>query len=246
VSPTSRRDKRTDLRKRETGILAQSNQGYLLGARSAIVPASVRSPTWRQQSNSLVVTQRRGRQPRSTTQLTDQQKSGPVRHMSPLDLKCSSTWMMRPMKQVSSIMPPRIALIAMLAMLALHVMAPLAIIVPPPFSYAGGVMIAVGVAMIVWSRRAFQGAGTPITPFTESTMLVRHGLYRWSRNPMYVGAVLLVAGVAVLLGSVTPLLVAVGYFVVLQEGFVRHEERLLEQRFGEEYRTYRRSVRRWF
>jgi protein-S-isoprenylcysteine O-methyltransferase Ste14 len=62
---------------------------------------------------------------------------------------------------------------------------------------------------------------------------------------MYLGAVLLVSGAAVVLGSVTPLLVAVGYLVILQEGFVRHEERLLEQRFREEYRNYRRSVRRW-
>jgi protein-S-isoprenylcysteine O-methyltransferase Ste14 len=75
--------------------------------------------------------------------------------------------------------------------------------------------------------------------------LIRHGLYRWTRNPMYLGAVLLVSGVAVLLGSLPALLVAVAYVVILQEGFVRHEERLLEQRFGEEYRSYRRAVRRW-
>ena len=99
--------------------------------------------------------------------------------------------------------------------------------------------------MIVWSRRAFQSGCTPITPFTESTALIRHGLYRWTRNPMYLGAVLLVSGVAILLGSVTPLLVAVVFFVILQEGFIRHEERLLERRFGEEYRNYRHSARRW-
>jgi protein-S-isoprenylcysteine O-methyltransferase Ste14 len=62
---------------------------------------------------------------------------------------------------------------------------------------------------------------------------------------MYLGAILLVSGVALLLGSVTPLLVVIAFFVILQEGFIRHEERLLEQRFGEEYRNYGRSVRRW-
>lgn len=149
------------------------------------------------------------------------------------------------MKRASSIMPPRIALIAMVAMIGLHFTMPLAIVVPPPFSYAGSAMIAVGVVMITWSRRAFQAAATPITPFTESASLIRHGLYRWTRNPMYLGAVLLVSGVALLLGSVTPLLVAVVFFVILQESFICHEERLLEQRFGEEYRNYRRSVRRW-
>lgn len=149
------------------------------------------------------------------------------------------------MKRVSSVMPPKIALIAMLAMVILHITVPLAIIVPAPFSYTGAAFVAVGGAMIVWSRRVFQAAATPIKPFTQSTALIRHGLYRWSRNPMYLGAVLLVFGVALLLGSVTPLLVVVAFFAILQEGFIRHEERLLEQRFGVEYRNYRRSVRRW-
>ena len=124
-------------------------------------------------------------------------------------------------------------------------MLPLAIIVPAPFSYIGVATIAAGVAMIVWSRRAFQAAATPITPFTESPALIRDGLYRWSRNPMYLGAVLLVSGVAPLLGSATSIVVAAVFFIILQETFVRREERLLEQRFGDEYRNYRRSARRW-
>ena len=95
------------------------------------------------------------------------------------------------LKRVSSMRPPRIALIAMII---LHLMLPLAIIVPAPFSYIGVATIAAGVAMIVWSRRAFQAAATPITPFTESTALIRDGLYRWSRNPMYLRAVLFVSG----------------------------------------------------
>ena len=99
--------------------------------------------------------------------------------------------------------------------------------------------------MIVWARRAFQAAGTPIKPLTESTVLIRHGLYRWSRNPMYLGAILLVGGVAILLGTLAPLLVVIAFFAILQEGFVRREERLLDETFGDTYRAYRRSVRRW-
>jgi protein-S-isoprenylcysteine O-methyltransferase Ste14 len=143
-------------------------------------------------------------------------------------------------------MPPRIALIVVIAMVIVHLTLPLAIVTPPPLSYTGVAAVATGVAIIVWARRAFQAAGTPITPFTQSTALLRHGLYRWTRNPMYLGAVLFVSGVALLLGSLTPLLLAIVFFVILQEGFIRHEEHLLEQRFGEEYRNYRRCVRRWF
>jgi protein-S-isoprenylcysteine O-methyltransferase Ste14 len=62
---------------------------------------------------------------------------------------------------------------------------------------------------------------------------------------MYVGAVLLLTGVAILLGSLAPLLVVLAFFTLLQVGFVRREERLLEETFGDAYRAYRRSVRRW-
>src|SRR5262245_743623 len=85
------------------------------------------------------------------------------------------------------ILPPQIALVAIITMIVLHVAVPLPIIVRAPFSYAGLLLLAAGAAMIVWSRRAFQAAGTPIKPFTQSTDLICHGLYRWSRNPMYLG-----------------------------------------------------------
>lgn len=145
----------------------------------------------------------------------------------------------------TSIRPPKIALVAIAAMIVSHFALPLATVVRSPFSYGGAICVLTGAAMIVWSRRAFQSAGTPIKPFTESTELIRHGLYRWTRNPMYLGAVLVTGGVAVFLGSLTPLLIAIVFFAILQEGFVRREERLLEDTFGDRYRAYRRSVRRW-
>jgi protein-S-isoprenylcysteine O-methyltransferase Ste14 len=143
------------------------------------------------------------------------------------------------------VLPPKIALVAIITMIALHAVVPLAIVVRTPFSYAGSLLLATGAAMIIWSRRAFQAAGTPITPFTESTDLIVHGLYRWSRNPMYLGTVLLLTGVATLFGTLAPLLVVTVVFLVLQESFICREERLLEDTFGDRYRAYQRSVRRW-
>ncbi len=150
-----------------------------------------------------------------------------------------------PAHRPKRILPPMIALLAVITMIVLHMTVPLAIVMPEPFSYAGALLIATGASMIMWARRAFQTAGTPIKPLTKSTVLIRHGLYRWSRNPMYVGAILLVGGVAILLGTLAPLLVVIAFFAILQEGFVRREERLLDVTFGDTYRAYRRSVRRW-
>jgi protein-S-isoprenylcysteine O-methyltransferase Ste14 len=149
------------------------------------------------------------------------------------------------MKRPRRLLPPTIAVLSLFTMMALHVVLPIATVVQAPFSYGGALLVAAGAAMIVWSRRAFQTAGTPIKPFSESAALIRHGFYRWTRNPMYVGAVLLLTGVAILLGSLAPLLVVIAFFTLLQVGFVRREERLLEETFGDAYRAYRRSVRRW-
>ena len=62
---------------------------------------------------------------------------------------------------------------------------------------------------------------------------------------MYLGTVLLVAGVAILLGTLAPLLIVIVGFAILQEGFIRREERPVEDTFGDCYRAYRRLVRRW-
>ena len=113
------------------------------------------------------------------------------------------------MNRTGRVLPPKIALVAVITMIALHAVVPLAIVVRPPVSYAGALFLATGAAMIIWSRRAFQAAGTPIRPLTESTVLICHGFYRWSRNPMYLGTVLLIAGVAILLGTLAPLLVVI-------------------------------------
>src|SRR5262249_20552835 len=105
------------------------------------------------------------------------------------------------MNRSRRVLPAMIAILTIITMIVLNVAAPLAIVVQAPFSYAGALLLATGTTMVVWSRRAFKAAGTPIKPFIESTALIRHGLYRWSRNPMYLGGIVLVAGVAILLGS---------------------------------------------
>jgi protein-S-isoprenylcysteine O-methyltransferase Ste14 len=130
-------------------------------------------------------------------------------------------------------------------MVVLHVLFPISTVVTPPLSLVGLVPLAAGGVVVVWTRGAFTEARTPIRPLTESTTLLTHGLYRYSRNPMYAGAVLILSGVAILLGTVGPMLV-VGLFVLtLRLRFIRLEEQLLETTFGERYRVYRASVRRW-
>jgi protein-S-isoprenylcysteine O-methyltransferase Ste14 len=75
--------------------------------------------------------------------------------------------------------------------------------------------------------------------------LITYGLYRFTRNPMYLGLMLIVLGVAILQGSLAAFLPLPVFAWILQTRFVRGEERFLESLFGAEYLDYKSTVRRW-
>ena len=66
-----------------------------------------------------------------------------------------------------------------------------------------------------------------------------------TRNPMYLGLTLTLVGIATLLGSLSPWLVVPAFAVAISRLFIRHEEQTLQERFGDEYLAYRKTVRRW-
>ncbi len=106
---------------------------------------------------------------------------------------------------------------------------------------------AVGLYMIVWVSTAFvrQGKGTPI-PIDPPTRLVIIGLYRYLRNPMYVGALLIILAEAAYFGSLWLVIYAAGLWAVLHIFLVVIEEPQLKRRFGADYEQYLKTVPRWF
>jgi protein-S-isoprenylcysteine O-methyltransferase Ste14 len=116
----------------------------------------------------------------------------------------------------------------------------------PIFRFAGGMLIALGVAGLLDSfvRFAVQGVGTP-APVFPTRHLVVTGLYRYVRNPMYVAVVSTILGQGLVFGNVT--LIEYGGLVwLLFHGFVLlYEEPTLRASFGPEYRLFRTEVPRW-
>ena len=149
------------------------------------------------------------------------------------------------MNKLSRIVPPVYFLIAILTMVGLHYVLPLARWLSPPLTYAGALLIAVGIGMAAWGSRAFANAGTPVRPFEASTRMVTHGLFRYTRNPMYLGMIAILAGTGLLLGTLMPLALIPLFVYLIQTLFVLPEEKMLEATFGEEYRQYLARVRRW-
>jgi protein-S-isoprenylcysteine O-methyltransferase Ste14 len=148
------------------------------------------------------------------------------------------TWLRR-------IVPPAWLLVALAACLALHHWLPLVQLCYPPWSRFGMLPLVAGLVLAVWGVSAFRRADTPLVPFVPSRALVTSGIYRFTRNPMYLGLTLILTGAAVLLGSLGALLPLPPFVWILQCGYIDAEERFLEDIFGSEYRRYKSAVRRW-
>ena len=150
------------------------------------------------------------------------------------------------MKQLQVLLPPVYLFLGLVVMGLFDYFMPVYEFIPAPWRYGGLLILGTGLGLIIACSVLFKRAGTPIIPFEKSTALLTHGIYRYSRNPIYLGMLIILAGAAVFLGSLTPFLVLPVFFFIIREGYIRHEESFLEQIFGDQYRSYRRRVRRWF
>ncbi|MGH7493599.1 MAG: methyltransferase family protein [bacterium] len=113
--------------------------------------------------------------------------------------------------------------------------------------WLGGALVGVGAIIVVecFARFALKGLGTP-APIVPTERLVVSGLYRYVRNPMYVGVVLAVVGQALLFGNFVLLQYAALVWLCFFAFVVLYEEPALRRQFGSSYETYRANVRRWW
>ena len=109
----------------------------------------------------------------------------------------------------------------------------------------GGALILAGLVLLVTANGLFTRAGTNVIPFHDVTALVTSGVYRLSRNPMYLGMVLVLLGVAVTVGATTALAVPPLFAVIVQLRFIQGEEQMLREAYPQEYPAYCAKVRRW-
>ncbi len=109
----------------------------------------------------------------------------------------------------------------------------------------GGSLALIGLALGVLSIREFRRAGTSVVPGEPSTTLLEAGPYRFTRNPIYIGIVILYFGLAIVLTSAWMLVLLIPVLIILQRGVVEREEAYLQAKFGQAYRQYQARVPRW-
>jgi protein-S-isoprenylcysteine O-methyltransferase Ste14 len=108
-----------------------------------------------------------------------------------------------------------------------------------------GLLGVAGLALAFVCFRRFQAVGTNVPTWLPTTALVVAGPYRYSRNPIYLALTAIYLALAIAFGSLWPLVLLVPLLVVMRYGVIGREERYLEAKFGDAYRAYRSSVRRW-
>ena len=110
----------------------------------------------------------------------------------------------------------------------------------------GGLFVLAGLSLFSWCLYLFaaRGKGT-LAPWDPPTRLVVSGPYRYVRNPMISGVLMILAGEALVHGSLTLGFWFLGFLVLNQIYFMILEEPMLESRFGEDYRRYKKAVPRW-
>jgi protein-S-isoprenylcysteine O-methyltransferase Ste14 len=143
------------------------------------------------------------------------------------------------------VLPPTYLLIAIVVMAAIHFVLPITQVIPGLWRLIGLLPLAGGIGLNLMADRALHQANSTVKPYEASTTLITTGVFQMSRHPMYLGFVLILIGLAVLLGSLIPYLVIPIFAILMDRIFIQTEERMLKEQFGQTWFTYTARVRRW-
>lgn len=109
----------------------------------------------------------------------------------------------------------------------------------------GFVLLLAGMAVGPTSSAIFVRRGTTLNPFAAPTVLVTGGMYRLTRNPMYLGLTIFYLGGCLLVSSLWPAVLLIVPLAILNQAVIPYEEASMRQAFGEAYSAYCVQVRRW-
>lgn len=143
------------------------------------------------------------------------------------------------------VFPPLLFVVALIVMLALRYVWPLAIGGRPFTLVLGVALAALAVAIIAWGRSTMLRGGTNVNPTLPTTAIITGGPFGFTRNPLYLGLIGLLLGIGLMFDSWWAVVALIATFPILHYGVVLREEAYLERKFGEPYRSYKASVRRY-
>ncbi|MEW5896836.1 MAG: isoprenylcysteine carboxylmethyltransferase family protein [Nanoarchaeota archaeon] len=143
------------------------------------------------------------------------------------------------------ILPVIIFALLLLLSIGAHFLFPVFEAIPKPYNMLGLALIPLGLALTSWAGYLFHKTKTSLKPYEAPKFLVTSGPFQISRNPMYLGLVLVFLGTTITLGSLTPFLFPVLFMLIVELLFIPKEEKKLEKAFGTRYLDYKKEVKKW-
>ncbi len=123
-------------------------------------------------------------------------------------------------------------------------------IIPHPYNLIGIILIPIGMLLVIWANYTLLYIGKiglrNREPMQRPSTLVLVGPFRFTRNPIYLGCLLMLLGLVIVWSSVVTALLTILIYIVFRYVFIKREEIILEEEFGEDYREFKKRVGRWF
>jgi protein-S-isoprenylcysteine O-methyltransferase Ste14 len=151
----------------------------------------------------------------------------------------------REVANLGIVRPPLVYLVAIVAGSVLDFAMPLPFVPRVLAAPLGGFVVVGAIVLFVWAVKKFRAAGTPVPARKPTTVIVRTGPYRFSRNPIYLAFSLLQLGIAIWVNSLWLIATLVAAVALIHYVVIPREEQYLKGRFGTEYLDYKAAVRRW-
>jgi protein-S-isoprenylcysteine O-methyltransferase Ste14 len=122
-------------------------------------------------------------------------------------------------------------------------------VIPEPYNYVGILFIPIGMSLIIWANYTLLWIGRISfknrEPMQRPSSLVLVGPFRFTRNPIYFGCILMIFGLVIVWSSIVTAFLLILVYITFRFVFIKREEVILEEEFEEEYRDFRKRVRRW-
>jgi protein-S-isoprenylcysteine O-methyltransferase Ste14 len=143
------------------------------------------------------------------------------------------------------IRPPLVYLASLITGALIQLAMPLPFLPRTLSATLGAALVVLAIALFSYSVARFRAAGTPVPARKPTTVIVRTGPYRFSRNPIYLAFSLFQLGIAIWVNSLWLLATLVVAVALMHSVVIPREEQYLERRFGAQYLDYKAAVRRW-
>ncbi|MBN1357018.1 isoprenylcysteine carboxylmethyltransferase family protein [bacterium] len=141
--------------------------------------------------------------------------------------------------------PPTYLFIALILMVIAHFFLPSARLIVFPWTLIGALPLAAGILLNLIADKLLKECRTTVKPNENPTAMITGSVYRVCRHPMYLGMLLILLGLGILLGTLTPFAVVILFTIAMETVFIRHEEQVMADVFKDEWTDYRNKVRRW-